>query len=176
MRTRTKKVTPGDVEATLGSLPSDESATEPKPAPEKKATTPRRGSMERQLRDLFETISGALILKGDLVCGQVVKAQAPEMAKAWDNLASQNRVIQKWMETLTTGGAAAEVLTSMFPVFMVAGLHHGPDPARAAAMGLPDHRPFRIFAQEKPTQVIQDVPFSTNGTGEANMEDVIPVS
>lgn len=124
-----------DVEAVLDGLKEDEPGKVSESTAPKKAT-PRAGSLERRLREMFQNM-GAGIMFMDPVCGGMVAKQAPALAEAFDALAKENATIRRWLEGAIQGGAYAGVLQACFPIVITVAAHHGNiNPEIAAALGI----------------------------------------
>ena len=119
-------------EATGGdAVPADKPPTKPsRGRAEKPAASSRMkartstASLERQLKELFTTVGGIVVMFDD-VCGPVVIDNSERLAAAWAKAAEQNPRLKKMLESLLSGGAYGEVVIVTFMTLLPIFVHHG---------------------------------------------------
>lgn len=113
--------------------PDEKPDSKAKPDPPPKDTTkPKAGgrpsgrppALETKLRELFTQIAGAVFLvnKRD---GEIIRDAAPDLAKAWNQLASENAAVKSFLVKLTTGGAIGGVVLSSGSLVFAILANHG---------------------------------------------------
>lgn len=133
-----KKADEPTVEKMLDGMAEDADAAEaPQPKSTPKTSAPRRGSLERRLKEFFETCGAGLMFAGDMPCGTVLTTQAGPLAEALDKLAQQNKRIKAFLEAASASSAYGELFIATFPVIVAVAVHHGSlNPDIAAALGI----------------------------------------
>lgn len=124
--------TPPDFTATTPPPAGNEKAkdspkpkSEPKPRAPRQKPTPRAPSLERQLEDVFATISIAIFATGDEYCANVVATQAKPLAKAWADLASVNDRVRVMLERMMEGSVWGGVIFATAATVIPIAAHHG---------------------------------------------------
>jgi hypothetical protein len=104
----------------------------PKPAalpkePKLKSAAPRMpaGGLAAPLKDMYILV-GAMLSPVDPVCGGAIIQQAPDCAKALENLAKQNPEVRRVLVALVSTSAYGAVVTAHIPIILAVASHHLP--------------------------------------------------
>lgn len=114
-------------------------STEPPAAPAKRPPARRNWAtdLEASLRQLIETVSAVLVLRGDDYPGQILEENAGRLAAAYVKLAKKNKAVRRFLEALTTSSEYGEVamvtLSTLAPIAVYYGWVPGGMPLFGAA-------------------------------------------
>lgn len=117
---------------TAGSTGAGATGGRPRSAPPRRAAA---SSLEGRLSDMFSAPALAFSLAGDQHCANIIATGAPEMARAWAKLASENASVRRILNQLLEGSAWGAVVISTLSVAVPIAAHHGmkiPGPFGAA--------------------------------------------
>lgn len=111
-----------------------------KKAPARKASARKRAVEPRivvpidvaSMDVLKDTLTQSYVFVGGIVslidepCGMAIGENAPVVAEAWIQLASNNPAVARALNALSTGGGALAVLAAHLPIVLMVAAHHGP--------------------------------------------------
>lgn len=123
-------VTPPPEEKSKDKKPNAKAETSPPPSasedPPKRTSRPRGRppELETKLLELFNQVSGAVTLV-NAKDGQVIANGAEDLARAWANLARENKNVKAFLDKLTTGGAIGGVVMATGAIVLGILANHG---------------------------------------------------
>lgn len=86
---------------------------------------PRSGTLEAKLNDWIATIAMGYAMVGDTWAAEFVNQRGPGLAKAWADLAKENRAVARVLERMMQGTAWGAVIFSSASFSIPLLAHHG---------------------------------------------------
>lgn len=110
----------------------------------KKPSPPK--NLQGQLEEFFLSVGAAMMVAGDIHCGEVFTRQAKPLAQAYARVAEKNPKLKEWFSRLTAGGVYGEAIAVTLATTLPILAHHSPA-FREKIAGVPFVSLFAIQAQ-----------------------------